>query len=119
MIVVNLFESQPFTTKDGSEIRSLLDSSNAPVKNQSLAEATLHSGQSTSLHLHPVAEEFYYVTQGKGLMRLGEEKREVGPGDAILIPPGVAHQLTNTGTEMLCVICCCAPPYRDEDTKLL
>ena len=30
----------PFTTKDGSTIRSLLDLSNAPVVNQSLAEAT-------------------------------------------------------------------------------
>ena len=33
--------AQPFTTKDGSTIRSLLDLSNAPVQQQSLAEATL------------------------------------------------------------------------------
>ena len=39
MIVQNLSHQQPFTTKDGSTIRSILDRTNAPVQNQSLAEA--------------------------------------------------------------------------------
>jgi mannose-6-phosphate isomerase-like protein (cupin superfamily) len=119
MFVANLFESKPFITKDGSEIRSLLDSTNAPVKSQSLAEATLLPGKSTTRHLHPKSEEFYFVTQGKGLMEVGEEKREIVLGDAVLIPAGVPHLLMNTGTEALCILCCCAPPYQHDDTKLL
>ena len=53
MKVTSLLISEPFKTKDGSEIRSLLDLSNAPVRNQSLAEATLQPGASTSRHRHP------------------------------------------------------------------
>jgi mannose-6-phosphate isomerase-like protein (cupin superfamily) len=38
----------------------------------------------------------------------------VGPGDAILIPPGVWH--TIMAAEPLRFLCCCAPPYAHEDT---
>ena len=47
-------------------------------------------------------------------MELDVERRTVGPGDAILIPPGVSH--TITATEPLRFLCCCAPPYAHEDT---
>lgn len=50
MNVINLASQKPFTTKDGSQIRSILDLSNAPVKNQSLAEANLPKGGATDRH---------------------------------------------------------------------
>ena len=37
MTVLNIATQVPFTTKDGSTIRSILDRTNAPVKNQSFA----------------------------------------------------------------------------------
>ncbi len=117
--VVNLSSSKPFSTKDGSEIRSLLDLSNAPVRNQSLAEATLPPGSSTTRHRHAKSEELYYVTQGRGRMDLDGETKEVGLGDAILIPPGSAHKITNIGTDSLKILCACSPPYSHEDTELL
>ena len=47
-------------------------------------------------------------------MELDGEEREVAPGDAILIPPGAWHQISaHTDLRLLC---CCAPPYRHEDT---
>ena len=54
----------PFTTKDGSTIRSLLDRSNAPVARQSLAEATLPAGSATDRHYHKLSEEFYICWKG-------------------------------------------------------
>lgn len=107
-------EQVPFTTKDGSTIRSLLDLSNAPVRNQSLAEATLPAGGETQRHYHRVSEEFYYVGSGCGVMEIDGETREVGPGDAILIPAGSWHQIR--ATEPMAFLCCCAPPYAHEDT---
>ena len=41
MTINPLSAQTPFTTKDGSTIRSILDRTNAPVQNQSLAEATV------------------------------------------------------------------------------
>lgn len=104
----------PFTTKDGSTIRSLLDKSNAPVSHQSLAEASLAAGGTTQRHHHKISEEFYYLLEGTGHMEIDGETREVGPGDAILIPAGAWHELqAHTDLRFLC---CCAPPYSHDDT---
>ncbi|KAB2638882.1 MAG: cupin domain-containing protein [Verrucomicrobia bacterium] len=104
----------PFSTKDGSTIRSLLDRANAPVANQSLAEATLSTGASTQRHHHRLSEEFYYLLAGRGMMEIDGEEREVGAGDAVLIPAGAWHQIR--ALEPLRFLCCCAPPYAHEDT---
>ena len=114
MTVLNLADQKPFTTKDGSTIRSILDRTNAPVENQSLAEAQVPSGTATQRHYHRLAEEFYFILSGSGDMEINGETRTVGPGDAILIPPGAWH--TITARETLRFLCCCAPPYSHEDT---
>jgi mannose-6-phosphate isomerase-like protein (cupin superfamily) len=111
----NLDAATPFTTKDGSTIRSLLDRGTAAVQNQSLAEATLEAGHATERHYHRASEELYYVVEGRGEMEIDGERADVGPGDAILIPPGAWHQLT-AGARRVRILCCCAPPYSDDDT---
>ena len=88
MTVLQLAAQSPFTTKDGSTIRSILDRTNAPVQNQSLAEARVPGGGATQRHYHRAAEEFYFILEGRGTMEIDGESRTVGPGDAILIPPG-------------------------------
>jgi mannose-6-phosphate isomerase-like protein (cupin superfamily) len=114
MIVRNLDAQAPFTTRDGSTIRSILDRANAPVANQSLAEARVPAGGATQRHYHRLAEEFYFILEGTGEMEIDGERRRVGPGDAILIPPGAWH--TIVADEALRFLCCCAPPYAHEDT---
>lgn len=118
MDVVNLDEAPAFVTKDGSEIRELLAHRNSVIRNQSLAEARLLPGQATEEHYHARTEEIYYVTEGSGRLRLGEELRDVRAGDAIAIPPGQRHKLWNTGTGILRILCCCAPAYEHSDTFL-
>jgi len=117
--VRNIDRMRAFTTKDGSEIRELLAHRNSCIANQTLAEARLPVGASTTPHYHAKTEEIYYLLSGQGLMCVGKEMRRVGPGDAIAIPPGTAHQITNVGSEVLKFLCCCAPGYEHEDTVLL
>jgi mannose-6-phosphate isomerase-like protein (cupin superfamily) len=110
-----LAEADSFTTADGSTIRELLGLPTAPVRNQSLAEASLGPHQATERHYHAEAEEIYYVVEGSGEMELDGDRRAVGVGDAVLIPPGARHQIRadESGIRFLC---CCAPAYRHEDT---
>lgn len=114
MIVQNLALQKPFATKDSSTIRSILDRTNAPVQNQSLAEAALPAGARTQRHYHRASEEFYFILEGAGEMEIDGETCGVGPGDAILIPPGAWH--TISATAALRFLCCCAPPYSHDDT---
>ncbi|HUT12117.1 MAG TPA: cupin domain-containing protein [Thermoguttaceae bacterium] len=118
MDVRNIDHVPAFTTKDGSEIRELLAHRNSCIVKQTLAEARLPVGGRTVPHHHVETEEIYYVLSGQGVMRVGDQTREVGPGDAIAIPPGASHQITNTGSEVLRFLCCCAPGYEHEDTVL-
>jgi len=116
VIVRSLDGAEPFTTADGSTIRELLGLPTAPVLNQSLAEATLEPGQATQRHYHAVTEEIYYVVAGSGEMEVDGERRQVGVGDAVLIPHGAWHEIRASGTALLRFLCCCAPAYRHEDT---
>jgi mannose-6-phosphate isomerase-like protein (cupin superfamily) len=118
MDIRNLQTVPAFTTKDGSEIRELLASRNSVIRNQSLAEARLPVGGCTQEHYHPRAEEIYFLTHGTGRIRIDGEQRDVTAGDAIAIPPGARHKLWNTGTEVLRLLCCCAPAYEHADTIL-
>jgi mannose-6-phosphate isomerase-like protein (cupin superfamily) len=108
--------AEPFTTKDGSTIRVLLDGPLAGAANQSLAEAWLEPGQSTERHYHARAEEIYVLLDGQGEMEVDGERRSVGPGDAILIPPGAWHEIHAGAHAPVRFLCCCAPPYSDGDT---
>ncbi len=114
MNVQNLSSQKPFTTADGSTIRSILDRANSPVENQSLAEAHLPTGKATDRHHHKRSEEIYFLLSGTGTMELNGDTRPVNPGDAILIPPGAWHQIT--ATTDLTFLCACAPPYDHNDT---
>ncbi|MBI4171509.1 MAG: cupin domain-containing protein [Actinobacteria bacterium] len=104
--------AEPFATKDGSEVRELMQAAK-----QSLAEATVAPGQATERHHHAASEEIYYVLEGSGELELNGERHAVGAGDAVLIPPGARHSFTG-GPEGARFLCCCAPPYSHDDTFL-
>ena len=108
-----------YTTKDGSLIRELMHPDQHSSRNQSLAEAIIPAALETQLHQHLISEEIYHITQGTGIMTLGEESFPVSEGDTICIPPGTAHKIKNMGTMDLKILCCCAPAYSHEDTIII
>ncbi len=54
-------------------------------------------------HFHCGNEEAIYVLAGEGTLRLGATRVRVRAGDYVALPPGPddAHQLTNTGSEVV------------------
>lgn len=112
-------ETPAYVTKDGSEIRELMQPAIHGNRLQSLAEATVAPGTRTQSHRHAVTEELYHIIAGSGLMTLGDSCIKVGAGDTVLIAPGTPHRIEATGTEPLRFLCCCSPAYSHEDTELL
>ena len=112
-------EIEPYKTKDGSIIRELMHPDVHGNSKMSLAEATLPIATATALHQHRSSEEIYHITAGSGRLTLGGKTFDLTVGDTVCIPSETPHQLENTGTTSLKVICCCAPPYSHDDTELI
>jgi len=68
-----------------------------------LAHASLAPGKKLIGHVDPM-EEIYIIQKGIGRIQVDEETREVKPGDAIHIPIGHFHELTNIGEEELTIL---------------
>jgi mannose-6-phosphate isomerase-like protein (cupin superfamily) len=73
-----------------------------------LAVARLAPGKEIERHIDPM-EEIYFVLSGTGLMKVDDESRQVGPGDATWIPTGSSHALLNNSQEG-CIILVVASP---------
>jgi mannose-6-phosphate isomerase-like protein (cupin superfamily) len=114
----NLGELVSFITADGSSIRELAGPAWTKARHQSLAEATVEPGGETAEHYHPRAEELYYFVAGAGRMRLGDDEADVTAGDCVVIAPGSVHKLWNPGPRQLVLLCCCSPPYTNNDTVM-
>ena len=83
----------------------------APIQatNFSLGNVTLDpKGGQVPWH-NQEQEEIYFVVQGTGQMCLGDECQELRGGEAVYIPAGIFHQLTNIGDEPLIMIYCYGP----------
>ncbi len=62
------------------------------------------------VHVHEVAENIYYILQGKGIIELDGARHLVEPHMVIHIPPGVRHGIFNTGLEDLLFVVAASPP---------
>ncbi len=83
----------------------------APIQatNFSLGHVTLEPrGGQVPWH-NQEQEEVYFVLEGAGEMCLGRQRQTMTAGQAVYIPSGVFHQLTNIGDEPLKFIYCYGP----------
>lgn len=57
----------------------------------------LPEGASVGKHMHTGVEEFYYVMNGKGVVKINDESAPIAKGDAIPIQFNDVHSFENTG----------------------
>ena len=111
MFVRNVRDSKPFVAADLSQIRLLVDRANAGTTSVSVAHATVLAGAQTLWHRLEGTDEIYVVLSGRGLVSVGAESRQVGPGDAVWIPAGFPQKIRNLTTAPLEFLCACGPAY--------
>jgi len=94
----------PYVSKDDVEtleiepnvfVRIMIDKSRGS-EGIALVRGRMTPGAILPRHIHDV-EEALTVLEGTALSEIGDEKHNLGPGDAVLIPAHVPHQLTNIG----------------------
>lgn len=66
-------------------------------------------GIGPELHRHPY-DETWLVQNGNVLLQIGDESREVGPGDIAIAPAQTPHKFTNLGPEPARLVCIHASP---------
>src|SRR3954468_8833918 len=69
------------------EIRLLIGENDGAVGDVCLVEIT-----DAKLHFHERTDEFYYVVDGEGRMRLDDEESEVYKWVVVYVPRGVKHK---------------------------
>ncbi|MEE9420730.1 MAG: cupin domain-containing protein [Desulfatiglandaceae bacterium] len=75
-----------------------------------LAIARLGPNKVIEAHVDPM-EEIYFVLSGSGEMKVVEETRQVGPGDAVWIPVGTSHALANNTQEECTILVVASPAW--------
>lgn len=76
-------------------------------------EATFPVGGGHGPHRHPNAEEILYVLRGHAVQGVGEEQRELNPGDAALVRRDQVHWTRSAGAEPLVLLVLFSHPKPD------
>lgn len=72
-------------------------------------------GKRLSLQLHEHRAEHWVVVQGKALITIGKEIREVATNESVFVPLQTVHRVENQGPEPLCIIEVQTGSYLGED----
>ena len=97
----------------------------APVKFAPAAQVSsvgILAGQvkKIRLHTHELEDHIVYVVRGRATARLGDETREVGPGDLVSIPKRVPHSFEQKGAEPFVILVNATPGWDPlKDTRYL
>lgn len=103
-------DQQEYYFEEGCFITELHNSADDAAV--SVARARVRPGETTRWHRLQGIGERYLISEGCGLVEIGEAPgRVVGPGDTVLIPAGVRQRITNTGSGDLLFLAVCTPRF--------
>jgi mannose-6-phosphate isomerase-like protein (cupin superfamily) len=72
---------------------------------------TDEGGGSSDTHSHASSYQVYYIVEGHGEIRIGDDPPEAfGPGSIMIIPPKVTHSMRTAGNQKTRVIIINSPP---------
>jgi mannose-6-phosphate isomerase-like protein (cupin superfamily) len=81
----------------------------------SIARARVEPGVTTRWHRLYGITERYVIIEGTGRVELdGLVAQQVTAGDVVMIPPGTAQRITNTGDADLVFLAICSPRFVPE-----
>ncbi len=109
-------EVVPLTSPHGEIVFELIGAAAGGLQSHSVAQVLLPPGKASRRHYHPVAEESYFILAGQARLELNGAIAHLGPGDAIAIPSGAAHQIHNEGDTDLIFLAICVPAWMPDNS---
>ena len=83
---IQAIDQSPRNHRGGQISHLLLAPGQFGVKNVAITWVEGQPGSEQPVHSHPNNEQVYVIVQGRGIMTVGDETREVGQGTAVLVP---------------------------------
>lgn len=86
-----------FATLDWGRVGANCSPSRTGAKQLTILDGRLYPGKGHDFHKHSSQEEVIMVISGQIEQWIETEKRVLGPGDSVFIPPNVVHASFNVG----------------------
>ncbi len=116
MIIRDIKKCEFFEAMDGTTLCELMHPAREDLGiPYSIAYAILKPGTASLPHALKESSEVYFILEGEGIVHVAGESSWVGPGQAILIPPGSEQYAEATGTEDFKFLCLVYPFWREDD----
>ncbi len=112
MKIVELKNAGTTPNPHGVDARKIYDTENAQA-----VHITLKPGEALKKHITSV-DVFFYVIEGRGVVEIGDEKREVGPDTLVESPARIPHCWYNESGDVFRVLVV-KVPKPTESTRLL
>jgi mannose-6-phosphate isomerase-like protein (cupin superfamily) len=115
---MNIKEVQKIQALSGHEdtqIRQIFapDNTNNTIR-YSIAHCTIKPGKTSKPHAMKTSE-VYYILEGKGIMYVKKEQKQITKDEIIFVPPNSKQYLENIGETDLIALCIVDPAWRQED----
>lgn len=81
-----------------------------------LVVMALRPGEEIGRETHDAVTQFIRVEYGRGRAELNGESRELNEDDAVIVPPGVEHNVINTGNHTMKLYTLYSPPEHAAET---
>jgi len=87
------------------------------AKHSQLVLMSLKPGEEIGEEVHKTVDQFFRFEKGEGMVFIDGVKQKVGDGDAVIVPSGARHKVTNTSKTMdLKLYTIYSPPEHQDGT---
>ncbi len=96
----------------------LIGAETVGAKHIEMILGVIEKGKGALPHSHPGIEQVCYLLEGSALAEVGDQARELGPGDCCFFPADMRHTFTVTSDIPVRVLVIYSPPYGEAPEKV-
>ena len=106
---------ESFSGYEGTQIRQIFAPDNTDnVIRYSIAHCTINPGKTSKPHTMKTSE-VYYILEGKGIIHVNEEQKQVTKDESVFVVPNSRQYLENIGEIDLVALCIVDPAWKQEN----